>query len=432
MKVNKWTVGLAAVGLVTLAPAVLAQTNAPAPTPAPIPMLTTLSATTISGYVDTSAVWNPGTGNANPAPYAFNAGKQDGFNLDAVDVKISKAQDETGWSAGYTAELSYGPDAEAIDGGAYPIRQAFVALHMPVGNGIDWEFGRWDNLLGYESSDSYKNPNFTRSYGYTMEPTEHTGLLASYNIISALNLQVGVADTVQTEGFSVNARNDPFGEYVESKKSLVSLLTFTAPDSWGGFKGSAFYAGFDLGEGGATTDVYGAPTSPHDRSEIYIGATVNTPVTGLTFGASWDSIQHNDIGGVDADYFQAIAGYASFKLTDKLTLNGRVEYADGLGLGEVADLNNGIPSTTVVVPDGDGGTTTATVPAPNPLNKVLAFTGTLQYDLWANVITRLELRWDHAADGSEAFGGVGTAGTGASLPDKKNEVMLAANVIYKF
>jgi len=26
----------------------------------------------ISGYVDTSAHWNPGTGNANPPAYAFN------------------------------------------------------------------------------------------------------------------------------------------------------------------------------------------------------------------------------------------------------------------------------------------------------------------------------------------------------------------------
>jgi hypothetical protein len=395
-------------------------------------MLTALSATTISGYVDTSAVWNPGTGNAHPAPYAFNAGKQDGFNLDAVDVRIAKPQDETGWSAGYVAELSYGPDAQAIDGGAYPIRQAYVALHMPVGNGIDWQIGRWDNLLGYESSDSYKNPNFTRSYGYTMEPTEHTGLLGSYNIISALNLQIGVADTVQTEGSSVNARTDPGGEYVESKKSLVSLLTFTAPDSWGGFKGSAFYVGFDLGQGGATEGVYG-PVAPHDRSELYIGATVNTPVTGLTFGASWDSIQHNDIGGVDSGYFQAIAGYASFKLTDKLTLDGRVEYADGLGLGVDAG-----ESPIVVVGEGDGGAVTA--PAPF-LHKVIACTATLQYDLWANAITRLEIRWDHAADGTEAFGGIGTTGSESSSdsssssnssPTKKNEVMIAANVIYKF
>ncbi|HUD45963.1 MAG TPA: hypothetical protein VMR33_03985, partial [Candidatus Baltobacteraceae bacterium] len=83
MKVNKWTVGLAAAGLVTLAPSVLAQDQ----TPTSVPLMTALSATTISGYVDTSAVWNPGTGNAHPAPYAFNAGKQDGFNLDAVDVR---------------------------------------------------------------------------------------------------------------------------------------------------------------------------------------------------------------------------------------------------------------------------------------------------------------------------------------------------------
>src|ERR1700728_2921078 len=101
MKIEKWSLGLAAAGLITLAPALRAQTTnapapTPAPTPAPIPLLTTLSATTISGYVDTSAVWNPGTGNANPAPYAFNLGKQDGFNLDAVDIKIAKPQDTTG------------------------------------------------------------------------------------------------------------------------------------------------------------------------------------------------------------------------------------------------------------------------------------------------------------------------------------------------
>ena len=417
MKVNKWTVGLAAAGLVTLAPAVLAQaTNAPAP--APIPMLTTLSATTISGYVDTSAVWNPGTGNAHPAPYAFNAGKQDGFNLDAVDIKIAKPQDETGWSGGYVAELSYGPDAMAIDNGGgsgtYPIRQAYVALHMPVGNGIDWQLGRWDNLLGYESSDSYKNPNFTRSYGYSFEPTEHTGLLGNYNITSALNLQVGVADTVTTEG--VNARTAG-GLVVE--KSLVSLLTFTAPDSWGAFKGSAFYGGFDYGQGAAPA-APGAPPAK-DKKELYIGATVNTPVSGLTFGASWDAIFHNDVGGVDESYFQAFAGYGSYKLTDKLTLNGRVEYADGLGLGAAAG------SSAVTFVTGEGGSTTIIVP--NPLHSVIAITGTLQYDLWANVISRLEVRWDHAADGSEAFGGDASSG---GLPDKKNEVLVAANVIYKF
>jgi hypothetical protein len=52
--------------------------------------------------------------------------------------------------------------------------------------------------------------------------------------------------------------------------------------------------------------------------------------------------------------------------------------------------------------------------------------------LWANVISRIEVRWDkNAGSGGPAFGGVGSPGTGVA-PEKNNEVLIAANVIYKF
>jgi len=111
MKINKWTLGLASLGLVSLVTEARAQTNA---------LMTTVSATTISGYVDTSAVWNPGTGNANPAPYAFNVGKQDGFNVDSVDIRLQKALEEGQWAAGYVAELMYGPDSIATTRCSHP------------------------------------------------------------------------------------------------------------------------------------------------------------------------------------------------------------------------------------------------------------------------------------------------------------------------
>ena len=44
------------------------------------------------------------------------------------------------------------------------------------------KMGRWDNLIGYESNDAYKNDNFTRSYAWSVEPTEHTGVLANINL----------------------------------------------------------------------------------------------------------------------------------------------------------------------------------------------------------------------------------------------------------
>ncbi len=417
MKINKWTLGLAAVGLVSLAPAVFAQTAAPAAAPAAPPtpsLLTSLSATTISGYVDTSAVWNPGTGTANTAPYAFNAGKQNGFNLDAVDIKLSKPLEEGKWSAGYVAELSYGPDAQGIDAGAYPIRQAYVDLGIPVGNGLELKLGRFDNIIGYETSDAMNDPNWTRSYGYSFEPTEHTGLLVSYKFADWIGLQVGAVDEVSTVGL-VNARP-------ESRRGVISLLTLTAPDSWGGFKGSALYGGIDYGPGSYGNPVPGAGLGlpGGDMTEWYVGFTLNTPVTGLSFGGSYDGISDADVGGFDVGNFEAFAGYASYKFNDKQpgqegfsSLNARFEYANGSALQGVEYLNNFAPSGAAY----DGA-----------LDKVIALTGTFEYDLWANVMSRLEVRWDHNAGG----GGPAFGGEVAGAPNKNNEVLIAANVIYKF
>src|SRR5260370_14748166 len=128
MKYNRRTLALAAAGLVTLPSLLQAEEK-------PSSVLTALTATTISGYVDTSAHWNPGTGNANPAPYAFNAGKQDGFNLNSVVLEIQKPLDESDWSAGYTAMLMFGPYAPGVTGaGGEFVREAHVNLQVPIGN----------------------------------------------------------------------------------------------------------------------------------------------------------------------------------------------------------------------------------------------------------------------------------------------------------
>ena len=105
MKVNKWTMGLAALGLISLPPTGSAEEKMNQ-------VWTALSSTTLSGYVNTSAHWNTGTGNGFTPAIAYNgSSKQDGFNLNAVKVAIEKPLDEAQWAAGYKAELIYGPDA---------------------------------------------------------------------------------------------------------------------------------------------------------------------------------------------------------------------------------------------------------------------------------------------------------------------------------
>jgi len=72
---------------------------------------------------------------------------------------------------------------------------------------------------------------------------------------------------------------------------------------------------------------------------------------------------------------------------------------------------------------------TATILVPSAPDRVLELTGTVQYDLWKNVLSRLEIRWDHSLSGEGVWGetdpdtGFGTL---------QNQVMIAANIVYKF
>jgi hypothetical protein len=407
MKFNKWTVALASVGLVSLASTSQAEET-------PSMVQTTLASTTLSGYVDTSAQWNFGTGNANNPPYKFGgASKADGFNLNVVQLRIEKPLDESSWAAGYRVDLWAGPDANVLGtqsffgGGThasssdFAVRQAYVALRMPFENGIDWKVGVFDSIIGYESVESPNNPNFTRSYGHSLEPQTHTGILASYRFNDVFSASAGVANTTYS-GINSRAQLGSVGTgdnaYAESYKTYMASVAITTPDNMSFLSGSTFYAGvvngFDnsvLGTGA------GMPTL-----NVYVGGTLATPVTGLRFGIAWDLLKVDtqfDGDTVDATAY-SVAGYGSYQISEKLSAHLRVEYVDA---------------------------TVDQSPTITGHAKVLATTGTLQYDLWKNVLSRLELRWDHSASGDDLFGG-----TEPGAPSLKNAWMLAANVVYKF
>ena len=409
MKFNQWTVALAALGVVSLASAAKAEEKAS-------PVMTALASTTISGYVDTSAEWNMGTGNANLPPYKFNsASKADGFNLDVIQLRIDKPLDESDWAAGYRADLWFGPDANTLgtqsvlaSGGPsdFAIRQAYVALRAPVGSGLDFKVGVFDSIIGYESIEAGNNPNFTRSYGHSIEPQTHTGVLASYRFCDAFSASFGVADTTSSP---INGRANP--PKAESYKAYMASIALTAPESMGFLSGSTLYAGIVNGfsSGSKGFDVDGNPTQINSgsRANYYAGVTLATPVTGLRFGGAFDYLK---IWDASAEAW-SIAGYASFQATEKLSFHARAEY-----------LDDSIPVLRAGSLDADGNV----VPAAG-LEKALALTATVQYDLWKNVISRLELRWDHALNGQNTFGG-----STENQPSRDNAWLLAANVIYKF
>jgi hypothetical protein len=414
MKFNKWTLGLAAVGAVSMASAVRADEAKMSA------VQTALSNTTISGYVSASANYEI-TPNVTPSPASsipFQGNKQNGFNLDVVKISIAKPQDESPWASGYQVDLLFGPDAVGWNnspGAAnsdIAIKQAYVALRTPVGNGIDWKIGVFDTVIGYESSDAGNNPNYTRSWGWAIEPTEHTGILATYKINNEFTVSAGVANTL-TAG--INARNNYPNDGTPNRawsKTFMGSVAFTAPSNWGWCAGDQLYAGvvygFSNGNGGSSTGTYAGG----NQYNLYAGATLNTPWKALTAGLAFDYVQ-NLGGGASAaplpGHINAwtAAVYASFKATDKLSFNARGEYIE-------SSIDDSIQKSS---------------------ENAISLTGTIEYDLWANVISRLEVRYDHVlAPESSGFydTSVIESGDAFGAPFDRTSIGLYANIIYKF
>lgn len=413
MKFNKWTVGLAAVGVISLASAARADEKMSQ-------VQTALSNTTISGYVDTSAMWSLGSQNGGTIPaYTQGAGvASDGFNLNAVDIALDKPEDAGSWASGYHVELMYGPNA--VGAGIPNVRQAYVVLRTPVGaNGIDWKIGQFDTIIGYESSTDGANPNYTRSYGYQIEPTTHTGILGTYKINDMVSVSAGIANSAfaGNVGPAVSPILPPFPAPVnpaETQKTYMGSIALTGPDSWGWAKGATLNAGIidALNSQGGFGNA--------GNTWLYAGATLPTPISALKFGASLDYRERHNGGNTiftppgsnpsdDSSWDAAL--YTTYQASEKLSLNLRAEYLDD-------------GAAVLYVPGSPVGTGFA---GGNTRHEATEFTATVQYQLWANVLSRVELRWDHV--GAKAFD---TASGGPVTAIHDNAILLALNLIYQF
>ena len=101
----------------------------------------------------------------------------------------------------------------------------------------------------------------------------------------------------------------------------------TAPDSWGFLAGSTLYGGGVNGYNAnvsyhavSLTPVGKAPYPGANLSSWYIGSTVATPLKELRLGVAWDWLDVHHWPGQT----WAIAGYASFQATEKLSFHLRV------------------------------------------------------------------------------------------------------------
>jgi hypothetical protein len=327
---------------------------------------------TLSGYVSTGYRWGPGTGN-----FAYGlsgtTSRANAFSLDVVALSLHRPMVNWLWDSGYRVDLWLGPDASDLDTGSTSnsaeLRQAYLDLRFPLVNpltagettSLDLRIGTFNSIVGFESPDHNANAHYTRSWGYTIQPTVHTGIIAFfpgtgrpgvdalYEWDSRYQIALGVANTndPRINGSPANA----------DRKTLLAGFMWELPEALGPLEGSRFSLGYVNGR---------ARTGSDPIQNLYLGLGL------LPNSEKWNlSLTHDSRILPGAGNDDSVFGlYVGRQLSDDLTLSARAEiYQEG------AKLYSG--ESAAEQTDGQG------------------LTLTLNYKIWDNVISRLEYRWDN-------------------------------------
>lgn len=348
----------------------------------------------ISGFLDTSYTWSsnhPGFGNDDDISLRV-------FDKDHNEVvfnhfNLTLEKPEKDWGVGFKLVADFGRTAELLreatlwgsklqvpggGSGGEPsaeLREAFLTLTLPVGEGLQVKGGKFVTLLGAEviPTPGYPNPNISRSYmfGFSI-PFTHTGVLFTYPLFKVLSISAG-----PVTGWD-NPRDN------NGQPSFLGGFNFTPVESF------ALASSLIIG-----------PEQRHrsgrTRAVLSNVATIK-PVPPLTLLLNYDYGHEEDVTASLRDAtWQGFAAIAAYDWTDRFNAAVRLElFRDSDG------ARNGIISRDV---------------------KLYGLTLTGAYKFTAKLLGRVELRQDWANRDTFQKGDTGR---------DKNQTSFALQAVYTF
>lgn len=323
----------------------------------------------------------------------------------------------TGVDVGFKLQLMYGSDARIVhtmgvfdqlihDRNQLDIVEANVTMRFPnlFKNGLDVKAGIYPTPLGVELIDPKGNAFYSHSYIFNYGlPYKHTGFLATAHVSDTVDLYFGINTGVNTflaYGAGDN-NNRPGGtagigfNFLEGKLTVLAL-THIGPEN---SKRNTPFANEAL-------------RFMNDVVVVY-KATDKLTLTGEANYIREDGFRAEGWG---------LTGYASYALTDTLTLNGRAEIW--------RDNNNFFVSTPVAERDYvnfERGTFSRFITASRPttyseLTLGVTYKPTGLPSPLSTAMIRPEIRYDRALNNARPFGDGNRSGV----------VTLAADVVLGF
>lgn len=310
--------------------------------------------------------------------------KSNEFGLSLLEVNVKKTTG-TKNNVGFTAQFTVGKTADLVNAtepagvNTYKYIQQLYGTYVANGaNPVTFDFGKFTTHMGYEVIESSNNDNYSRSFLFNYAiPLYHSGVRATKTLTSGLTGQVSF-----TNGWN-NVEDNNGG------KTIGAQLAY-------------------------------APTAKYNLTLNYIGGDESTGA-GLFQASSMDALAMN----LNVQVGELVATY---NLSDKVKVGANAVYASankagvgGTWSGQALYGRTQLKANTALAVrlehfEDTNGLRTGVV---QNLNEV---TATYEYNLAANMVSRLEFRHDHS--------GVGFFPTKNGV--SKNQDTLTYSQVFKF
>ncbi len=262
------------------------------------------------------------------------------FNLNQAAVIIEQAPDpEAGRRFGMRLDLQFGQATETVQGNAANetrpqvyrhVWQAYGTYVAPIGRGLTVDFGKFAGSLGYETTYTKDNFNYSRAYFFNYLPFYHFGFRAAYP----------VSDKLTATYWLVNGANQ--SEDFNGFKSQALLLTYKpiSKITWQ----ANYYVGQEQRDRLPVLNptFAGLPTQPGLSTELirpimrgrfHVIDTYLTynPTDKLTLAIEGDYVVNRVQRDSAPSRVTGGAAYARYQLKPQLALAGRFEYLSDRG-----------------------------------------------------------------------------------------------------
>jgi hypothetical protein len=232
------------------------------------------------------------------------------------------------------------------------IFQAYGTYVIPVGKGVNLDFGKWSSSLGVEGNYTKDQINYSRSYWFYFLPFYHMGLRASVPVNDRFTVNYWVVNGTNQVEATNGFKDELFGFTAKPRKNLTWTVNYY------------------LGQDHADRIVVDTPTNPVPVQPGLTFVGIRPAPDGRTHildsYATWQATSKLTVA-LEGDYFiqrlwkesgpdrssapahvDGGAAYVRYQLSPKLAVAGRAEYLSDRG-GLFSGVTQALKENTITL-----------------------------------------------------------------------------------